>query len=317
MLMQIFVNLGQNAARFTRQGFVEVGCDIDVRGANRCDASTASTADSHVLPLRFFVRDSGVGMDEETQRTVFERFTSSGGTGLGMFIVRESVKLLAQGGDGDLSVTSPWCDDHSGSQVAFQLTLSCRAEPGAAPSAEPLALAAPAAPAVPASPAPVAPSALATRAQLAAALPAGLRVLVVDDLPMNAKLLKLAFSKCRSDWQVDTCYTTEEAVEQFAHDVLIIDEHTSDAPNALLGSDAIATIRRREAAAAEGSDERPAKRAVLISCSGDRELHGFSERAKAKGADAVWGKPFPSPTDGQMQRVLLELLEAAGYEREE
>ena len=38
---------------------------------------------------------------------------------------------------------------------------------------------------------------------------------------------------------------------------------------------------------------------------------GFAEHVQAKGADAVWGKPFPNFVSGEMQGLLLALLRRA------
>ena len=50
--------------------------------------------------IRFFVRDTGIGMDEETQRLAFERFhqaergRSDKGSGLGLSIAREVLQKM-------------------------------------------------------------------------------------------------------------------------------------------------------------------------------------------------------------------------------
>lgn len=100
------------------------------------------------------------------------------------------------------------------------------------------------------------------------------------------------------------------------YDIAVIDEHTSDAAGAMLGSRAIELIRVHEAQAAgtHGCAEgrAPPPRAVLISCSGDEGVEGFARAVREKGADDVWGKPFPNFGNGQMQRTLLALLRRAG-----
>jgi signal transduction histidine kinase/CheY-like chemotaxis protein len=84
-LRQIFINLIDNAFKFTHTGKIEGGCKFD---ANR--------------NLVFFVSDSGIGIPPDKLDVIFERFTqlrqnkniSYGGTGLGLSIVKGLVSLL-------------------------------------------------------------------------------------------------------------------------------------------------------------------------------------------------------------------------------
>ena len=84
-LEQIFSNLISNAIKFTDKGFVKFGYTIEKNA------------------VLFFVRDSGIGIDEKDQESVFERFvkleTSSyeithRGTGIGLSIAKKVVELL-------------------------------------------------------------------------------------------------------------------------------------------------------------------------------------------------------------------------------
>jgi PAS domain S-box-containing protein len=80
-LQQVLVNLINNAIKFTPSGYVEVGFKY--------------------LPdkVQLFVQDTGVGIPEDQQSKIFERFTQVdtennrvyGGTGLGLSIVKEFV----------------------------------------------------------------------------------------------------------------------------------------------------------------------------------------------------------------------------------
>ena len=96
------------------------------------------------------------------------------------------------------------------------------------------------------------------------------------------------------------------AAEQKPYDLCVVDEHMSDAPDAMVGSQAIAVMREREREAGGGA------RAVLVSCTGDSEMAGFEAAARAQGADGVWTKPFPNFANGELQARLLALLRAAG-----
>jgi PAS domain S-box-containing protein len=87
-LSQIFINLLDNALKFTDKGEIAFGLDY---------------ADEK--NLHFFVSDTGIGIDRKKQSAVFDRFTQAddliskryGGTGLGLSIVKKLTELL--GGD--------------------------------------------------------------------------------------------------------------------------------------------------------------------------------------------------------------------------
>jgi CheY-like chemotaxis protein/anti-sigma regulatory factor (Ser/Thr protein kinase) len=89
---QILSNLLGNALKFTAEGEITLGCTL---------------TENH---LRFYVKDTGIGIDPRKHQTVFERFAQAddhirrdfGGTGLGLSICRGLVKLMG----GDISVES-------------------------------------------------------------------------------------------------------------------------------------------------------------------------------------------------------------------
>ncbi|MCK7582800.1 MAG: PAS domain S-box protein [Chromatiales bacterium] len=88
-LGQILINLTGNAIKFTASGVVEVGIDILQRTESR-------------LGLRFAVRDTGIGIDTDTQARLFQPFAQAdasttrrfGGSGLGLAISRRLVELM-------------------------------------------------------------------------------------------------------------------------------------------------------------------------------------------------------------------------------
>lgn len=96
-LTQILVNLVGNAIKFTPTGTVSV------------NISNARTIENRVY-LRFIVSDTGIGIEDEKLKTIFERFQQGedavtrkyGGSGLGLSIVRELVVLQ----DGTLNIES-------------------------------------------------------------------------------------------------------------------------------------------------------------------------------------------------------------------
>src|SRR6516225_9557486 len=88
-LRQIVINLVGNATKFTDKG--EVMLHVERQ------SQTESTLDLH-----FFVSDTGIGIPEEKQQTIFEAFEQAdssttrkyGGTGLGLSISAALVKLM-------------------------------------------------------------------------------------------------------------------------------------------------------------------------------------------------------------------------------
>jgi signal transduction histidine kinase/BarA-like signal transduction histidine kinase len=110
-LSQILTNLVGNAIKFTRTGEVVVGALVATREARR-------------LELRFWVRDTGIGMSEEQCGKLFQPFgqvdpsitRQFGGTGLGLAICKRLVELM----DGRI-----WVESQAGvgSTFHFQLWL--------------------------------------------------------------------------------------------------------------------------------------------------------------------------------------------------
>ncbi len=95
-LEKILLNLVGNAGKFTESGHVRIVCSIE--------------GSPEEQPIRFSVRDTGIGMDVEELGRVFEAFSQAdasvtrrfGGTGLGLSICNGLAILL----DGELIATS-------------------------------------------------------------------------------------------------------------------------------------------------------------------------------------------------------------------
>jgi signal transduction histidine kinase/CheY-like chemotaxis protein len=83
-LKQVFINLLNNAIKFTSKGFVEAGYSI------------------HDQQLLCFVKDTGIGIEEKEQKVIFDRFMQATvnhqpkheGSGLGLAISRAFVQLM-------------------------------------------------------------------------------------------------------------------------------------------------------------------------------------------------------------------------------
>ena len=102
-LVQIISNLLENAIKFTKEGMIEFGYSLSKN------------------KLKFYVKDSGVGIEIEEQRNIFNRFTQgkleqthNHGVGLGLSIVKGLIKIL--GGD-------VWLDSRSGVGSTFFFTI--------------------------------------------------------------------------------------------------------------------------------------------------------------------------------------------------
>jgi signal transduction histidine kinase/DNA-binding response OmpR family regulator/HPt (histidine-containing phosphotransfer) domain-containing protein len=101
-LRQILLNLLNNAIKFTEKGGVSIQVAVKI--------GHMSTSDSHVVPLRFEVADTGIGMAESVREKLFQKFSQAdssmtrrfGGTGLGLAICKQLVELM----HGEIGVTS-------------------------------------------------------------------------------------------------------------------------------------------------------------------------------------------------------------------
>jgi len=91
-LRQIITNLTGNAIKFTHQGEIIIGV-------------TSEEEDEEEVTLKFYIRDTGIGIPEDMVETIFESFAQAdgsttreyGGTGLGLTISKKLAQLM--GGD--------------------------------------------------------------------------------------------------------------------------------------------------------------------------------------------------------------------------
>ncbi|SCK18525.1 response regulator [Vogesella sp. LIG4] len=167
-LGQVLTNLVSNAIKFTERGQVTVNIQMREQVGDK-------------VMLRFGVRDTGIGMDEEQQARLFQAFSQAdgsttrkyGGTGLGLAIVKRLVELMG----GSIQVES---EPGQGSTFLFSTWLGVSAVLN--PSGKSLPEGA-----------------------------RGLRVLVVDD---NASARDILSEQLRGlDFAVSTCASGREALE--------------------------------------------------------------------------------------------------------
>jgi PAS domain S-box-containing protein len=112
-LYAILTNLVKNAIKFTNKGFIELGYELINADANE---------NIHEPYLRFYVKDSGIGISKDMQETVFHRFIQGGnsetnlqnGAGLGLSITKAYVEMLG----GSIGVES---EEGRGSTFYFTL----------------------------------------------------------------------------------------------------------------------------------------------------------------------------------------------------
>jgi PAS domain S-box-containing protein len=173
-LQQILMNLVGNAIKFTERGGVTVRVSV-----------TQPQRDDGVM-LRFGVRDTGIGMDAAQQTRLFSAFSQAdasttrrfGGTGLGLAICRRLAELMGgdimvrstQGAGSEFVVTLPFPLGAEDAEVDVPLLPSQQGVQAPAPvqPSQPVAVAA----------APEPQTGDAPRLQ-------GLRLLLVEDHPLN------------------------------------------------------------------------------------------------------------------------------------
>jgi signal transduction histidine kinase/CheY-like chemotaxis protein len=111
---QILLNLLNNAIKFTEKGGVSVEVVVKLGHLH--------AENGNIVPLRFEVADTGIGMAESVRERLFQKFSQAdnsmtrrfGGTGLGLAICKQLVELM----HGEIGVTS---NPGSGSTFWFEI----------------------------------------------------------------------------------------------------------------------------------------------------------------------------------------------------
>lgn len=98
-LQQVLSNLMGNALKFTKEGLIEFGYQITLTEDPQLSFDNIS---SHLEVVKFFVKDTGIGLKPEEKELIFERFRqarfshsrATGGTGLGLTISKTLINLF-------------------------------------------------------------------------------------------------------------------------------------------------------------------------------------------------------------------------------
>ncbi len=259
-LHQVLVNLASNAVKFTNHGEVIVGVDEVERSAG-------------AIVLRFWVKDTGLGMSEAQQARLFTPFTQAemstarrfGGTGLGLAISQRLVRMMG---------SSIEVDSHEGKGSTFYFNLRLNVATTAAPQATALPL------------------------------PAGGRLLVVDD---NAAARQVLVNMAvHLGFQVDEAHDGEQALR------MVNDARDAGRPFQLVlldwkmpGLDGVGCARRLT----QAGHDRPQ---VLMVTAFSRDEVLRRMRQERVEVQAVLTKPVtPSSLHDACQRVLLPRADAA------
>ncbi len=246
-LRQILINLIGNAFKFTPNG----GAIVVTIAAKLAENGSSST-------VSFHVRDSGIGIEQDKQASIFEAFTQAdgstsrryGGTGLGLTISSKLVKLLG----GQLSLRSK---PSQGSVFYFDLTL-----PSSPESKEVLEKL---------------PSASIPRT----GTPRSLTILLAEDNLVNQKIAVRILE--REGYKVQIANNGRDAVDQCAKDKF--DIVLMDIQMPILGGDtATQIIRERE-------KKSPRTRVPIIALTAHAML-GDREKYLSLGMDDYMTKPL-------------------------
>jgi len=192
-LRQCLINLVGNAIKFTKRGEIVV------------DVCAVGRHDGWVL-THFEVRDTGMGIPEETLKTLFQPFVQAdssttrhfGGTGLGLSIVRRLVEMMG----GQVGVVS---ELGQGSNFFFTLSLEPKED--------------------------------ATPTPLTRNPPSGSRILIVDDNNTNRRVLETLLT--HQGYRVTSAHSGDDALERLRAgervDMVITDYQMPDMDGLKLG----------------------------------------------------------------------------------
>ncbi|KAL3892520.1 MAG: hypothetical protein SGPRY_015054 [Prymnesium sp.] len=232
--------------------------------------------------VNFAVRDTGCGIPPPALNKIFSRYVSEGGVGIGLYLSKMLIESLGS----SMDFSSPWDPNSTGTSFDFTLALPTYYELSEDSSNKDAVTPSPPEIIHPAKEPHGDDHQKDSGLDALSSIMKAAHVLVADDLLMNRKLLGRVFKT-----NFGSIVTEASSAEEF--DLIIIDEHFG--PGGKTGSVAIKEIRSKGM-----SNE------VIVLCSGNALEMG--SRGAPGLIDALWGKPFPSWTDGSMQAQLSQLF---------
>ena len=249
---QVLTNLVGNAIKFTPHGGIEVGLETDAQAPQM---------------LHFWVKDSGIGIPAEKQKTIFEAFTQAdnsttrhyGGTGLGLTISSNLVHLM--GG-------RIWLDSAPGVGSIFHFSLRLPVVQSTA-------------------------AVVAAPASMAVSDEMSLRVLLVEDHPIN-QMLAIKLME-RAGHRVTLAQNGQEGLDAFVaqdFDAVLMDMQMP----VMDGLQATRAIRAYEA-------QHGARHTPIIAMTANVQASDRQACAEA-GMDDFLSKPFKAD---DLRRILAQL----------
>ncbi|NRD75831.1 response regulator [Shewanella sp. VB17] len=238
-LGQVLINMLSNAVKFTQSGEIELGCeDVGER--------------DHRITLKFWVRDTGIGISKEQQDHLFDAFAQAdgsttrkyGGTGLGLSISKHLVSMMG----GTMQVQS---EMGAGSTFSFTISFEIAEEAEVKPMIVPDKV-------------------------------GSLKTLVVDDNPTALQIYSTIMQDFR--FEVDTAASGSEAIYKLGKssvDLLLLDWMMPE-------MDGIAVIAELDRMVADGRLE---KRPVIMMMTG-YAAEPLKEDVDKSGIYAMLQKPF-------------------------
>ncbi len=283
-LKQILFNLVNNALKFTDHG----GVTLTIVSRPRTDGNTG---------LAFLVEDTGIGMDDHVLSRLFQRFyqvdgglaRKFGGTGLGLEISQTLARMMG----GAIEVESAL-----GKGSVFTLHLPFTTCPAPPASGAPVSIQSFSKPTTAAAPANTLASEASAPPTDAQAPLNALRVLVVEDHPVNRKFVGILLDKmgCKATF-CENGQLAVEVAEREMFDLVLMDVHMP----IMDGLTATRTIRAMAG---------PIAQVPIIVLTAD-VMNDAKEQALAAGVNDFVTKPVQI---GQLQAAMQKCLAAAAAE---
>jgi signal transduction histidine kinase/CheY-like chemotaxis protein len=273
-LQQVLSNLIGNAIKFTHAGKVEIFLAVN----------EAQATQNGRVRLKFSVSDTGIGIDADTQKTLFRPFIQAdssitrqyGGTGLGLAICKGLVTLM----NGEISLSST-----PGKGSIFTFDIECDVIEPAASRPPPSDL-------------PQADIALSTDTNPPANEMEGVNILLVEDGEANRRLAEILLKKMGC--QVTSVVNGLEAVRALQHssyDLVLMDCMMPE----MDGYEATRQYR-----AFENMHRKSRLPIIALTASATT---GYEERCKEAGMDDYLAKPY---TAAALSGVVRKWVKSVG-----